>query len=345
VSHVVERIWAKDGWGTRALMPLAWLFGLVTTLRNLAYDAGILRTHALALPAVSVGNLTVGGTGKTPVSAWVAQWFLAHGVRPAIVLRGYGADEPIVHTRLTPDAIVIADPDRVRGARVARQQGAQVVVLDDAFQHRRARRDLDLVLIAAEQGGPSRLLPAGPARESVHALRRAHAIIVTRKDTSVDEAEEVLAAHATSAPAAAQAMFALAPHELVRAAGAPQAGVPGASADRQPLGALAGRRVLAISAIGSPTAFESQLAALGARVIPADYDDHHAFTASDVSALTTRAQEADLVVCTLKDAVKLEALWPRQGVPLWYLSQAVTVERGAVALDALLERLVTAARS
>lgn len=344
MSHAVERIWARDGLGARALAPLAWLFGAVTAVRNLAYDTGVFRAHALGLPTVSVGNLTVGGTGKTPVAAWVAQWFLARGVRPAIILRGYGADEPLVHQRLTAGAIVLADPDRVRGAARARAEGAQVIVLDDAFQHRRAKRDLDLVLIAGEQRGRARLLPAGPAREGPRALRRAHALVVTRKSATTAEAESTLEFHASSAPDAAQVVVALAPDGLIRVAGTDPVGIIG-DANALPLGALDGARVLAISAIGAPDAFEAQLARLGAQVTAADYDDHHDFSTDDVTSLTTRAAKMDLVVCTLKDAVKLGHKWPRGGVPLWYLSQAVTVERGAVALDALLERLVTAARS
>jgi tetraacyldisaccharide 4'-kinase len=345
MSHAVERIWARDGVGARALVPLSWVFGAVTRVRNFAFDAGLLRAHPLGLPSVSVGNLTVGGTGKTPVAAWVAQWFLARGLRPAIVLRGYGADEPLVHARLTPEAVVVVDADRVRGATTARAKGAQVIVLDDAFQHRRAQRDVDLVLVAAEQGGPSRLLPAGPAREGAGSLRRAHAIVVTRKRASLHDAEEALAVHAARAPEAASVIIALTPGALVRAAGSLDLGEPGVVREERPLAALAGCRVLAISAIGAPDAFAAQLSALGAQVTAADYDDHHAFDAADVTTLVARARDVDLVVCTLKDAVKLEALWPRQGVPLWYLSQAVTVERGAVALDALLDRLVTAARS
>jgi tetraacyldisaccharide 4'-kinase len=345
MSHAVERIWARNGLGARALTPLSWLFGAVTAARNLAFDTGILRAHPLGLPSVSVGNLTVGGTGKTPVAAWVAQCFLARGLKPAIVLRGYGADEPLVHARLTPGALVVVDADRVRGAATARAQGAHVLVLDDAFQHRRAKRDVDLVLVAAEQGEPARLLPAGPARESAGSLRRAHAIVVTRKRASLHDAEETLTVHARFAPEAAAVIVALTPSALVHVAGELDLADSGARGEQRALAALGGRRVLAISAIGAPEAFASQLTALGARVTAADFADHHAFTAADVAALVARARDADLVVCTLKDAVKLEALWPRHGVPLWYLSQAVTVERGAAALDALLERLVTAGRS
>ncbi|MBP7549431.1 MAG: tetraacyldisaccharide 4'-kinase [Gemmatimonadaceae bacterium] len=344
MSHAVERIWAKDGLGARALLPLAWLYGAVTAVRNLAYDLGVFRAHALGLPSISVGNLTVGGTGKTPVASWIAQRLIARGLRPAIVLRGYGNDEPLVHARLTPGAVVVVDADRVRGAATARAQGAQVLVLDDAFQHRRARRDVDLVLVAAEQGGPTRLLPAGPSREGPRSLRRAQVVVVTRKTADLATAESVLRQHAAEAPTAVQAVVALAPDGLTRVAGSGFAGADDAPATL-PLGALDGARVLAISAIGAPAAFEAQMAALGARVTSADFDDHHAFTAADVTGLTSRAAGQDLLVCTLKDAVKLAPLWPRGGVALWYLSQAVTVERGAEALDALLERLVTASRS
>ncbi len=343
MTRMVERLWARDGMAVRALAPLGWLFGAVTALRNLGYDTGLLRSHPLGLPTVSVGNLTVGGTGKTPVAAWVAQWFLVRGLRPAILLRGYGDDEPLVHARLTPGAIVIADPDRVRGAARAREAGAQVIVLDDGFQHRRARREVDLVLVAAEQGSAPRLLPAGPARERPAALRRAQGIIVTRKSAGPAAAAATLDALRGSAHGAAEAIIALAPGELLRAdADRALATMPQESVG---LAALAGARVLAVSAIGAPAAFEAQLSALGARVSSAAFPDHHAFTPADVTSLTARAREADLVVCTLKDAVKLAPRWPRGGVALWYLSQAVTVERGAVALEALLDRLVTATRS
>jgi tetraacyldisaccharide 4'-kinase len=111
----------------------------------------------------------------------------------------------------------------------------------------------------------------------------------------------------------------------------------------QGLDALRGRRVLAISAIGVPAAFAAQLQALGADVTQATFPDHHAFDARDAAALAARAASSDLAVCTLKDAVKLGPLWPRGASPLWYLSQAVVVERGAAMLDEALQRLVAAA--
>ena len=193
MSHAIERMWAKDSAAAWALTPLSWLFGAATGLRNLCYDLGVLRAIPLGLPTVSVGNLSVGGTGKTPVSAWVAAELIRLGARPAILLRGYGADEQLVHERLNPSVPVIADADRVAGAARARAVGATVLVLDDAFQHRRAARDVDLVLVATEQSGAHRLLPAGPLREGRASLRRASVLVLTRKSASLAEAEAAAA--------------------------------------------------------------------------------------------------------------------------------------------------------
>lgn len=328
----MERIWARNGVAAWALSPLSWMFGAGVAVRNAMFDFGILRSYPLALPSVSVGNLSVGGTGKTPVAAWLATELLALGAKPAIVMRGYGADEPLVHARLNPTVPVFSNADRVAGTLEAKARGATVVVLDDAFQHRRARRDVDLVLIAAEQGVGQRLLPAGPLREGPRALRRATAVIVTRKSATAAEAEAVAASWTGFSGAPPVAIAALQPAELVP--------VHSADGPAQALSALKGRRVLAISAIGNTTAFERQLAALGAVVSSAAFADHHPFSAEDAARLAAQAATVDRVVCTLKDAVKLAALWPRGSAPLWYLSQAVEVERGGALIRDALRRLV-----
>lgn len=336
MSRGIERVWARDGAGARALAPLSWLFGVAVACRNAAYDRGWLAQRALGLPAVSVGNLTVGGTGKTPVSAWVARWFATRGARPGLLLRGHGGDETLVHGMLAPGTVVVADPDRVAGAARAAAAGARVLVLDDAFQHRRARRDVDLVLVAAEQGGARRLLPAGPLREGRAALARAHALVVTRKSAGREAAEGVAADWAQGR--LPTVVMHLEPTALVRGT---DGGTMVADTER-PLDGLRGLRVLAVSAIGNPAAFEAQLASAGADVEPLRFPDHHPFGAGDAEALARRAREADLVVCTLKDAVKLRSQWPAQAPPFWYLSQAVRVERGAGVLDGLLEPLLAA---
>lgn len=325
----IETVWERDGAGAAILAPLSWLFALGTAARNAAYDHGVLRTHALGAPTVSVGNLTVGGTGKTPMSAWFARELLARGRRPGILLRGYGDDEPMVHRRLVPEAIVVADVDRVRGARTAAANGATAFVLDDGFQHRRAGRDVDVVLVAAEQSAAHRVLPAGPLREFPAALRRAHVLVVTRKSAMAGDAERAAARWGAAAPGIAIVVAALVPGDLIRAVGN----------GSQPLATLAERDVLAISAIGNPAAFESQLRAAGARVQAAVFGDHHAFSREDAGALAGRLGPGTLPVCTLKDAVKLAGVWPAQAPPLWYLSQAVAIEVGGGVLSSLLDRL------
>ncbi|MFN0100321.1 MAG: tetraacyldisaccharide 4'-kinase [Gemmatimonadaceae bacterium] len=326
----IEAMWERDGVGAAMLAPLSWLFALGTAARNAAYDLGVLPTHALGAPTVSVGNLSVGGTGKTPMSAWFARELLARGRRPGILLRGYGDDEPLVHRRLVPEAIVVADVDRVRGARTAAAGGATAFVLDDGFQHRRARRDLDVVLVAAEQATAHRMLPAGPLREYPAALRRAQLLVITRKSATPAEAEYAAARWGAAAPDLHIVVAALVPGDLMRADGS----------GAQPLSTLAERDVLAISAIGNPLAFESQLRAAGARVQSAAYGDHHAFSRADAEALASRLGGSTIPVCTLKDAVKFEGVWPAQAPPLWYLSQTVAIEVGGGVLSDLLDRLV-----
>ncbi len=335
MTRAVERLWQRGGVGAAALTPFSWLFAGVTAVRNAAYDRGLLATHELGAPAVSIGNLSVGGTGKTPVSAWVAQELLRRGERPGILLRGYGDDEPLVHERLTPEAVVVANPDRVAGARAARAAGATVLVLDDAFQHRRARRALDIVLVAAEQGATARerRLPAGPLREGPRALRRADLLVVTRKTASAAEAVAV-----GERWLAAAGLGAKLPLACVHLAADSLRNTTGES--QQDLSAIRGRRVLAVSAVGAPAAFEAQLGAAGAVVDSAAYPDHHPYHDADVHDLAARAQGVDLVVCTLKDAVKLWHRWPRQAPPLWYLSQSVVMERGEREFAHLLGRLL-----
>jgi tetraacyldisaccharide 4'-kinase len=326
---LLSYIWESDAFAARALrlllMPLGWLFAFGVALRNRAYDRGWLVTVSAGLPTIGVGNLTVGGTGKTPLAAWLAARLREAGARPALVMRGYGSDEALVHGRLNPDIPVIADANRVRGLTLARDQGATVAVLDDGFQHRRARRDADVVLLSADRFGPVRLLPAGPWREPLTALSRSTLVVITRKTASRVRARELLQHALQFAPGASGAIVHLAASDLVSAA------------DRAvlPLGALAGTAVLAVSAIGDSRSFEAQLRSMGADVTGAAFPDHYAFSAADVRALAVRAARFRFAVCTLKDLVKLDPLWPREAPPLWYLSQRVIIEAGAEALDGL----------
>ena len=339
-SRLIERIWWGRGAGARvaraALRPLSAGYGAAVRVRGALYDAGLLARHSLPLPAVSVGNLSVGGTGKTPVASWVATRLRDEGAVPAILLRGYGGDEPLVHERLAPGIPVVVGADRVEAAGRAVAMGADALVLDDAFQHRRAARDVDLVLVSAERWtGEVRVLPAGPWREPLSALQRASMVLVTRKSASPETAATVADALAARVPGVPVGTIALLADTIVRCG----------TDEHRPLSTLAGSSVLAIAAIGDPGSFFRQLEQQGIAAETAVFPDHHAFSAVDIGRLAARAERTALAICTLKDAVKLAPGWPRQAPPLWYVSQRVSVERGAGVLAALLDRIHHARRA
>jgi tetraacyldisaccharide 4'-kinase len=299
------------------------------------YDRGVFRAEAFSVPILSVGNLSVGGTGKTPVAAWFARTLSAKGRKPGIVLRGYGGDETIVHQRLNENIPVVAAVDRVRGIREAIAQGVDVVVLDDAFQHRRATRDADVVLINADAwSGAPRLLPAGPWREPLRSARRANLAIITRKTADRATVEAVRRALADAAPRVPVATAYLAPSELRSTA----------TGQTLPLHAVRGADLTAIAAIADPDSFFRQLTELGAVVRPHSFPDHHSFTRQEARELATHASSSDFVVCTLKDAVKLESLWPDEAGSLWYVSQRLQIEDGQEHIDRLLDDLIARAR-
>lgn len=336
----LERVWYAESSPARVARVVLWpaevLYSVAVRLRGSMYDRGWLSAHPSALPALSIGNVSVGGTGKTPVAAWAVSRLRARGARPAVVLRGYGGDEPLVHEALNPGVPVVVDADRVRGVRAARDAGADCVVLDDAFQHRRLKRAADWVLVAAERfDRTTHLLPAGPLREPRGAIARANVVVVTRKTESAEAAANV-AERLESMSLVATAVVHLRPDGVVNA-------LDGAG---QGLEKLRGARVLKVAGVGAPEAFFAQLrehGVLDSSVIA--YGDHHAFTAADVQLMLRTATRADAVVCTLKDAVKLAPLWPRDGLPLWYVSQRAEVERGAHVLDASLALLLGARAS
>jgi tetraacyldisaccharide 4'-kinase len=330
----VDEIWEGDDAGDRlaraALSPFASLYGGVVKVRGQLYDRGILPSVRSPIPVISIGNLTVGGTGKTPVTSWTAQRLSEEGARPAIILRGYGGDEILVHQQLLPDVPVFAGKNRPEGIRLAAAQGATVAVLDDAFQHRRAERDADIVLVSADSWtGEVRLLPAGPWREPLESIKRATLAVITRKAASVAEASEVSRAVARVAPELPQTLVRLRISGLVEATN---------TGEVRNLSVLSGSKVIAISAIGDPTAFVHQLTLIGAEVTPISFADHHPFSADDAMRIAARSNDYDFIVCTLKDAVKLRTVWPAGARSLWYVSQSLDVEEGAANIDNLLGR-------
>jgi tetraacyldisaccharide 4'-kinase len=328
---------ARRGGALELLRLPASLFGLAVRARRTAYDRGFLEARRLAVPVVSAGNLTTGGTGKTPLVAWLARELAQRGFRPGLLSRGYGAaagtasDEVRLLARLCPGVPHAQDPDRVRGGTRLVAEGCDALVLDDGFQHRRLARDLDLVLVDATRpwglpadGGPAvrALLPRGLLREPPSSLARADALVITRTDAVTPDAlaalEEELADCAPGRP-------------IVLARHAPRAWVDERGA-RAPLAALAGREVELVSGVGNPTAFERSVAAAGAVVRGhRRFPDHHAYARGDLDGLAT---DGRLLVTTEKDAVKLAELGAR--------FQALAIELELVRDEAVLHALLDA---
>lgn len=305
-----------------ALAPAEWAFRGVVAARNRRFARGV-GVESVPVPVISVGNIAVGGAGKTPVAAWLVARLREWGRKPGIALRGYGDDEVMLHRELNPGVPVATAAKRVEAARELVAAGCDVVVLDDGFQHRRLARDLDLALVAVESWTRTpRLLPRGPWREDVSALARAGVIVLTRKSASPARAAAVVREVAAAVPGKAIAICHLAADGLA----------PLHGGDARGLDFLAGRDVIGVAGLAQPEPFFAALRDAGATVEEVAYPDHHAFTADDALRIVSRAAGRPIVI-TRKDAVKLRALLSPSALVL-VLEQAVRFESGGDALDA-----------
>jgi tetraacyldisaccharide 4'-kinase len=309
------------------LAPLSWLFGAGVAARAALYGTGLLRPSRVpGLSVISVGNLTVGGSGKTPVVRFLAETLRARGRPVAILSRGYGragntplrveplhtsaevGDEPLLLARALPEVPVYVGADRVALARRARDAGAAVALLDDGFQHRGLARDVDLLVVdAIAPLGNGRLLPAGPLREPPSAARRATGVWL----------------RCTTPDAPVPPPFAHLP--VVRARHVPWDVLDGAGVP-VPLEHLRGRRVLAFAGLARPRGFVASLGALGAEVVATRlFPDHHAFRPGELRALAAEAVSLGATpVTTEKDLVRL----PSPGLETWTLRQRVELLSG-----------------
>ncbi|MEO7136964.1 MAG: tetraacyldisaccharide 4'-kinase [Gemmatimonadales bacterium] len=333
--RVVRWLWTSRRPDARlvrlALLPAAGLWRGTMAARELAYRRGWLAVHDLPLPSVAVGNLTVGGSGKTPIAIWIARHYVSRGLVPGILLRGYGGDETLVHQHAVPEAQVIADADRAAGAERALARGAEVLVLDDAYQRLDVHRDLNIAVVSAETTRAVRWpLPAGPWREGLGALDRADAVIVTRKRATSEAARALVA----DLQGRVRGPIAIAHLGLRYLEGM-------VSGTRQPASSLAGKRVVAASGIADPDAFVAQTKATGAAVQVATWKDHHDYRDEDVAWLAHAARRADHVVITQKDAVKLRNRWPKSVPEPLVAMLDLEWEQGGDRIVAALDAVVT----
>jgi tetraacyldisaccharide 4'-kinase len=286
-----------------ALAPLSWLYCLVVWLRRLGYGAGWLAHRRLPVPVVVVGNLTVGGTGKTPAVLKLAELLRARGWRPGIITRGYGGrgsiwpqvvcpdadpsrlgDEPVLLARRS-GCPVVAGPDRVAAGLLALRQGVDILLADDGLQHYRLARDIEIALVDGERGlGNGRCLPAGPLREPRSRLARVDFVLINGGNSGKGHRMGLIPGAAVN----------LGEPEVTR-----------------PITDFLGERVFAVAAIGNPGRFFGMLRALGLEVQGRGYPDHHPFSAADLADWP-----AGPVLMTEKDAVKC-ARFSRPD--LWYL--------------------------
>lgn len=311
--------------------------------KNWLYDQGLRKPHRVPVPVIAVGNLTTGGTGKTPTVAWLVKWLQEHGLRPAIVSRGYrsldGAsnDEKLLLDQLCSGVPHLQDRDRVAAARdVVNNFDCNVIVLDDGFQHRRLHRDVDLVVIDALQPwGYDRLLPRGLLREPVSGLRRASVILLTRTDqvsqSQITDIENRIA-QITSAPIV-QSQFRTTC--LVNTRG-----------ETVSLDSIRDRRIFAFAAIGNPAGFRRTLISNGFSIDDqrfAAFPDHHHYSLQDLVVLEKAAlrQNATCLLTTRKDLMKLNNN-QIGGLPVWAIDIELNIADEADSIAEVLQSAMIA---
>ena len=309
------------------LFALSLLYGALIRLRSLLFRLKLLRSNKLSCPVVSIGNITLGGTGKTPAVIAVAEFLARNGKHPVVVSRGYGrkdesqvqvvsdgrsvlantstgGDEPVLIASRLPGVPVVVGSNRYQAAQHALQRfPVDVVILDDGFQHQRLRRSLDIVLVdATDPFGNGKLFPAGILREPVSALGRAHAIIVTR----TDKKEESMAGLLQSIRRNTQA-------EIFTSRHRPLDLVDCSTGERKPLTALRNVKAFVFSGIARPLSFISLLTSLGVSIAAESvYPDHHQYQRSDLANIFKKAADAqvNMIITTEKDMVRLKDLRP-----------------------------------
>ena len=333
------------GSGIRALLHLMSIpYRIGVSLRNHAFDRGWRAVHQVDALVISVGNLSLGGTGKTPFVAWVSKWLTQQKLRTAIVSRGYKQhradrnDEAQELSEKLPGVPHVQNPDRVNAAQAAiNQHAAEVIVLDDGFQHRRLARDLDLVLIdALEPFGFDYLFPRGTLREPLSSLHRADAVVLTRVDLISPERLAELKRHFQSiAPKAVWVEVAYRAAFLTAHGG-----------EIVSLDTLRDARVCGFCGIGNPENFTIMLAGEAWQVQHCKaYPDHHHYTQADCDWLSNLAAtwDAAAVLCTHKDLVKIRSLW-QSLTPLYAVMLETEIRSGEAELTSLLQKLTATSR-
>lgn len=366
LQSTLKKIWyptgdrqAVPGSAVLILSPAAWIYRCLIAFRNHLYDRNIFAVHHLPCPVISVGNITVGGTGKTPTVIMIAKLLAATGWRPAVLSRGYtgsatspvnivsdgekvmmssaeAGDEPVLMARTLPGIPVLTGAKRsLTGHAAIERFGVNTLVLDDAYQHRQIHRDINIVLLGGSSPiGNGRLLPAGPLREPISELQRADMAIVTGP-AAVDlpEHEDKLTLLKRLMPDGLP---------VFKGQHKPQLLVQAISGNSTPMSDLQGKRVCAFAGIASPESFRQTVQNQGGIVTTfLAFPDHHSYTDKDIYAIgeAARKDRADFTITTEKDGVKL-GRYPDFMRQVHLLQIAMVISGGEVDFDtALLAKL------
>lgn len=339
MDRFLQGVWyeRKSQWFSALLLPLSALFAIVVAIRRAAYRKGWLRSFRVSRPVIVVGNITVGGTGKTPMTIWLAEQLLARGLRVGIVLRGYGGrstqwprevtketsslevgDEAVLLAQRT-GALVVAGPDRVAAAHRAIERGADIVLCDDGLQHYRLMRDAEIAVVDERRGlGNGRLLPAGPLREPASRLNSVAVRVKTRRSGASPTGKSGDGCAVVATPTLREAISIT-------------------TGERRPLQSFSGSRVHAVAGIGNPQAFFDALTALGLEVDPHPLPDHARLTVGHLAF-----PDGAPVLMTEKDAVKCPANTRGHPNPLWAVRMDVALSAAdAQIMQQLLDRVLT----
>ncbi|MEP7243869.1 MAG: tetraacyldisaccharide 4'-kinase [Gammaproteobacteria bacterium] len=346
MERAITRLWYHGGFAATLLQPLAWLYGAVIGARRSFYRHGWLTANRVARPVVVVGNLTVGGTGKTPLVAWLAQRLAERGIKVGILSRGYGStasspriveltshwrdvgDEPLLLRRRT-GCLTVVSIDRVAGAKALIECGVDVILADDGLQHLRLARDCEVIVVDGARGfGNGRLLPAGPLREPASELARADLIVINGPPdhASIAHAGPHSACLATAGPDSKgrTVQMSLAAGEVTPLAG---------GAAPRPLSTFQGQRVHAVAGIGNPPRFFTDLRSHGIEVVEHPFPDHHPFSAADLEF-----GDGAPILMTEKDAVKCRLFASERA---WYVpvTARFSEPQATVALERVIQKL------
>ncbi len=322
----LERIWNGRGTLTLALLPIAYLYGLMVSIRRLFYRVGVLHQSRLPVPVIVVGNITVGGTGKTPVVVWLAHWLREQGYSPGIITRGYRGEsaqwprqvtEQTRASEVGDEAVLLyrrcscpvyVGPDRfISGQRLWTEQDCDIIISDDGLQHYALSRDIEIAVIDGERRfGNGFFLPAGPLREGQARLQRVDLILTNGRAHDGEQPFQVLGNLAFP----------------VNGQGSPR-----------PLNRFSGRQVVAVAGIGNPERFFRMLEGNGVKITRHAFPDHHPFKPQDFAPFA-----GCTVLMTEKDAVKCEAFADDD---VWFVpADAHFEDNFTKRLEPLIDRLI-----